>query len=121
ELGAAVEPAYNLLVRQGRNRTVEQLFFIRAAMITGIDAIEELLHFHGAVTRAEEAALLGIRQGRPPLLFQKLMPDEQSRAEGAAAVAGGGLHPKILERPVAEQLAVRDAVQSDTASHDEIL
>ena len=51
---------------------------------------------------------------------QKLMPDEQCDAQSPARIAGGGLNPDILERPVAENLAVADAVEGDTAGEAEV-
>ena len=49
-----------------------------------------------------------------------LMPDQERRAERAAGVAGRGLNPDVFERPLAQEAAVRDAVQRDAARHAEI-
>ena len=47
------------------------------------------------------------------------MPDEQRRAQRAAGVAGGGLDPDVLERALAQDAAVADAVQRDAAGQAE--
>ena len=56
---------------------------------------------------------------RPPAgvarLVEQLVPDEQRRAERAAGVAGGRLDPDVLERPLAQDAAVADAVERDAA------
>ena len=49
------------------------------------------------------------------------MPDEQGRAQRAAGVAGRGLDPDVVERPLAEQPAVGHAVQRHAAGQDEVL
>ena len=49
-----------------------------------------------------------------------MMPDEQSRPEGAAGVAGRGLDPDPLKRTLAQQPAVAHAVQGHAASKAEV-
>ena len=45
----------------------------------------------------------------------------QRRAQGAARVTGGGLNPDILERPVAQQMAVGDTVQRHATGETKVL
>jgi hypothetical protein len=45
--------------------------------------------------------------------------DEQRDPQGAAGVARGRLDPDLLERPLAEDAAVADAVESDAAGEAE--
>ena len=49
------------------------------------------------------------------------MPDRERRAERAAGVAGGRLHPDVLEGAVAQDLAVGDAIERDAAGEAEIV
>ena len=49
------------------------------------------------------------------------MPDQLRHAERAAGVARRRLNPDVLERPVAQNLAVADAVERHAAGHDEVL
>ena len=49
------------------------------------------------------------------------MPDRQRGAERAAGIARGRLHPDVLERAVAQDLAVGDAVERDAAGEAEVV
>src|SRR5688572_7724111 len=44
----------------------------------------------------------------------------ERRAHGSARIAGGGLHPELVEYPGAQQLAVRHAVERDSPREAEI-
>ena len=61
----------------------------------------------------------------PPMamarLVQQLVPDEQGRAQRAAGVARRRLNPEVLERPLAQQPAVGDAVERHAAGQDQVL
>ena len=61
------------------------------------------------------------REPRHALVAQQLVPDEQRRAERAAGVAGGRLDPDVLERPLAQDAAVADAVQRHAAGQAQVL
>ena len=51
---------------------------------------------------------------------EELVPDEERGAERAAGVAGRGLNPDALERPFAQDAAVRHAVERDAAGETEV-
>ena len=44
----------------------------------------------------------------------------EGRAQRAAGIAGGGLDPDVVEAPVAQDLAVGDAVQRDAAGQAQV-
>ena len=54
-------------------------------------------------------------------LLEQLMPDEQRRAQRAAGVARGRLNPDVLERPLAQDAAVADAVERHAAGQAQVL
>ena len=60
--------------------------------------------------------------GRPRLarLIEKLIPDEQRRAQRPARVARGRLNPNVVERPFTENTAVADAVQRDASGETQV-
>ena len=47
--------------------------------------------------------------------IEQLMVRKQSRAQGATGIAGRRLNPDILERSVAKNFAIGDAIQSNAA------
>ena len=49
------------------------------------------------------------------------MPGEQRRAERTACVAGRRLNPQSLERALAQEAAVADAVQRDAAGQAQVV
>ena len=61
-----------------------------------------------------------VPQGGRARLPQMAVPGRQRRAQGTARVARGGLDPELLEMPVAQYLAVGDAIQRDAASQAQI-
>jgi hypothetical protein len=48
------------------------------------------------------------------------VPDEEGGPQRASRVAGGRLDPDVLERALAEQLAVRHAVQRDASGEHQV-
>ena len=59
----------------------------------------------------------GVRRG----VAEHLVPDRERDAERAAGVARRRLDPESLERPLAQQPAVADAVERDAAGEAEVL
>src|SRR5262245_26716555 len=121
ELHAAVEPAYDLAFRQDLSDGLEQLGLVCATLMRSIHLSEEIGDEIVGVLRAEEAAFLGIMAVGPARFVEQLMPDEASRAEGSARIAGRRLNPDVLEQALAKQAAIGDAVESDTARQHEVL
>src|SRR5262249_26533596 len=121
ELHAAVEPADHLAVGQRPRYVGQQVALARERPAGRLRPLEEATHLLVGQARPEQAALLRALTARGPRLLQKLVPDEHGSAEGAAGVAGRGLYPDGLERPLAQQPAVGDAVEGDAAGEDEVL
>ena len=65
--------------------------------------------------RTEEGAAHGISAGDGAFAIEQLMVRKQSRAQGATGIAGRRLNPDILERSVAKNFAIGDAIQSNAA------
>src|SRR5262245_34168588 len=74
------------------------------------------------VSRSEERALHDVVLAvGVALLAEELMPTRQRGPDSAAGVAGGRLDPDVLERTVAENLAVGDAIERDAAGQAQVL
>ena len=55
-----------------------------------------------------------------PRMLQQMVPDESGGPEGTAGVAGGWLDPDVFKRAFAEQPAVGDTVECDSARKHQI-
>ena len=66
--------------------------------------------------RAEEGVVLARSAGGAQLAVR----DEEGGAQARPVVPRRGLHEDLLERPLAQEAAVGDAVQSHAAGHDQL-
>ena len=91
------------------------------ALVRKAALVEPRRHLVAAEARTEVGALhpivhsIGLAR-----VVEDLVPSVQRRADGAAGVTGRGLDPDPLERPLAQQHAVGDAVQRDATRETRI-
>ncbi len=90
-------------------------------MVAGTDAVQKAADLRVGVVGAQQGGFLGVGPGDLPGLAQDLVPGKQRGTQGTARIARGGLNPDVLERALAEQPAVGDAVQRHAAGHHQIL
>ena len=70
--------------------------------------------------RAEQRAPLGVARIGDPRMAEMVEPVGQRRPERAPRIAGSGLDPEPLERPLAEQSAVGHAVERHATGQAEV-
>ena len=122
ELHPALEPADDLAVGQQAGDVLEQLGLVVANRWPRPPCPARNRAISSVLKRGpRKLPLLGVAAVGVARLLQELMPDEQGRAQRAAGVAGRGLDPEVVERPLAEQPAVGHAVERDAAGQDQVL
>ena len=70
--------------------------------------------------RAEQRPVLGVRSPDLAGIVEELVPDEQRHAQRAAGVPRRRLDPDVVERPLAQDAPVADAVERDAAGQAEL-
>ena len=105
------------------DRTGDALGTRRAGeALVGVAAlVEPRRHFVAAEPGTEVRALHPIVHAVGfARVVEDLVPAVQRGADGAAGVAGRGLDPEVLERPLAQQDTIRDAVERDSTGETHV-
>jgi hypothetical protein len=105
-LAAPLEPADDRALRQGRRHVFGQVDGPVVGLFGRLEDGLEVIVVPAAAQRRR-------REGRAPLAAAG--GEGQGGTEGGARVAGGGLHPHVLERALGREPPVGDAVERDTA------
>ena len=108
ELHPALEPADHVALRDELRGAGGKLL-VGEGLVPGPGAVEVLRDLGVGELRAE----VGVRPRLRPRLLVEGVVDVVGDADRAARVAGRGLHPELLHRRLADDPAVRHAVEGD--------
>jgi hypothetical protein len=117
ELHAALEPAGHEARVESGSDTRRQRFVVVDAFVVGPDGVQLATDGEIVEARPEQRPLHAVAPVERARLLEQLMADEERDAERATRVTGRRLHPDLVERTVAEQAPVGDAVERHTARH----
>src|SRR5205807_2100467 len=120
ELHPTLEQADDVAAHEQLRDLLEQPGFVDEPPRGGAGVGEEAVDLLGREAGSEEAPFLGVTAAWVTGLPEELVPDEERRPERAARITRGRLDPDVVERAVAEQAAVRDAVERHTPGQHEV-
>ena len=91
-------------------------------LVGGVRGFQERADFVIAIGRAQAVIPVGSHSSAAVRwLFEQLVPDEQSHAQGAAGITGRRLNPDVFKGSLSQDAPVADAVERHTSGHAQVL
>src|SRR5687768_6817222 len=115
KLHPSLKPTDHFLRSQKVHGVPDQFRFISTVAILRAKGVKRLPDLRAVEGGTEQTSLLGIRIFRRPWIVEQLIPHEQGRAQSASGIAGGWLHPDVLEWSLAQKTTVGHTVEGNTA------
>ena len=90
ELHPSLEPAHHPLLLDQGGRSLAELLIAAAGFEAGAHRLQEGAHDAVGEAGSQQRGRLPVGAGRGAGILQKLVPEEEGRAQGTAGVPGGG-------------------------------